>query len=218
MSNFAADKIRNICLCGHGSSGKTTLAEAMLFKTGATTRMGNVPDGTSVLDYADDEKARKYTINLSLAYAEWNGVLVHIVDTPGYPDFIGETISGLSAVETAVVVIDTSSGIKVNTRKAWEMATEWGLGRLIAITKIDLKPNAFAPLVKQVQETFGSECVPLIVPSGDSVVNLLGGGDVPEEFAGMKQVLIAIYILVNSITYFIFYLQRLHCLTWLITT
>lgn len=190
MGKFAADKIRNVCLCGHGSSGKTTLAEAMLFKTGATTRLGSVSEGTSVMDYADDEKSRRYSINLSLAYAEWNGMLLQIVDTPGYPDFIGETISGLSAVETAAVVIDTSSGIKINTRKAWEMAKARGIGRLLVISKIDLKPEAFAPLVSQIQETFGGECVPLVVPSGGSVVNLLGGGDVPDALADMKQALI----------------------------
>jgi elongation factor G len=190
MGKFAATKIRNICLCGHGSSGKTMLAEAMLYKTGATTRLGSVSEGSSVLDYADDEKERQYSINLSIAYVKWQDVLIQVVDTPGYPDFIGETISGLSAVETAVVTIDTSSGIKVNTRRAWEMAKDRGLGRLIAITKIDLKPDAFAPLVAAVQETFGSECVPLVVPSGGSVVNLLGGADIPQELAGMKQALV----------------------------
>jgi hypothetical protein len=117
MGKFAATKIRNICLCGHGSSGKTMLAEAMLYKTGATTRLGSVSEGSSVLDYADDEKERQYSINLSIAYVKWQDVLIQVVDTPGYPDFIGETISGLSAVETAVVTIDTSSGIKVNTHR-----------------------------------------------------------------------------------------------------
>lgn len=190
MGKFAAEKIRNICLCGHGSSGKTTLAEAMLYKAGATTRLGKVSDGSTVLDYADDEKQRQYSINLSLAYVEHNGVLIQVVDTPGYPDFIGETISGLSAVETAVVVVDTPSGIKVNTRKAWEKATARGLGKLIAITKIDLRPGAFGPLVKSLQETFGGECVPLVVPSGDTVVNLLGGTEVSGELADTKQALV----------------------------
>lgn len=190
MGKFAASKIRNICLCGHGSSGKTTLVEAMLHKTGVTSRLGKVSDGTSVLDYSEDEKARKYTINLSLAYVEWGDVLIHVVDTPGYPDFIGETISGLSSAETAVVTIDTSSGIKVNTRKAWEMATERGLGKLIVVTKIDLNPGTFPSLVKGIQNTFGAECVPLVVPSADGVVNLLGGADVPGEFKEMKQALV----------------------------
>lgn len=187
MGEFSAAKIKNVCLCGHGSSGKTTLAEAMLFATGATTRLGSVADGSSTLDYADDEKERKYSINLSLAHVKHDGVLIQVVDTPGYPDFVGETISGLSAVETAVVVIDASAGIKVNTRKAWEMAKARGLGCMIAVTKIDLKPDAFAPLVKEIQKMFGKECAGLVVPSGDSVVHLLGGAEIPDELAGAKQ-------------------------------
>jgi len=190
MGKFTADKIRNICLCGHGSSGKTTLAESILFKAGATTRKGKIDDGSSILDYADDEKARKYSINLSLAHLEWGGFLIQAIDTPGYPDFIGETISGLSAVETAVLVVDTSSGIKVNTRKAWEMATSQGLGKVIVISKIDLNTNAFKTLVKELQETFGSECVPLVVPSGDTVVNLFESSDIPDNLSEMKQSLL----------------------------
>ncbi len=190
MSKFPVSRIRNICFCGHGSSGKTTLAEAILFASGVATRLGKVSDGTSQMDYAEDERARKYSINLSIAHVEWNDVLIHIVDTPGYPDFAGETISGLSAVETAAVLIDTSAGIKVNTRRAWEMSKKRGLGRLVVISKIDLKPDAFAPLVKQIQESFGNECVPLVVPHGGSVVNLLGGSDIPEELAEVKQTLV----------------------------
>lgn len=175
--------IRNICLCGHGGSGKTSLAEAMLFACGATSRLGKISDGTSILDYDEDEKERGFTINLSTASMRWRDHTINIIDTPGYPDFIGETISGLSAVETAAVVIDLQSGIKVNTRKAWDIATKKNLAKMVVITKIDSDAINFDALLSKIQGVFGAQCIPVVVPADGTVENLL---ETPQSEKGKR--------------------------------
>jgi elongation factor G len=169
----SAKNIRNICLCGHGGSGKTSLAEAMLFACGVTSRLGKVSDGTSILDYDDDEKERGLTIGLSTASMRWRDYMINLVDTPGYPDFIGETISGLSAVETAAVVIDLQNGIKVNTRKAWDIATKKNLAKMVVVTKIDSDVTTFDALLSKIQGVFGAQCIPVVVPADTGVANLI---------------------------------------------
>jgi elongation factor G len=171
--SVSAANIRNICLCGHGGSGKTSLAEAMLFACGVTARLGKVSDGTSILDYDDDEKERRITIGLSTAGMRWRDCMINLIDTPGYPDFIGETISGLSAVETAAVVIDLQSGIKVNTRKGWDIATKKNLAKIVVVTKIDSDATAFDALLSKIQRVFGAQCIPVVVPTSAGVENLI---------------------------------------------
>ncbi|MFH1422477.1 MAG: elongation factor G [Planctomycetota bacterium] len=165
--------IRNVCLCGHGGAGKTSLAEAMLYACGVTSRLGKVTDSTSILDYDEDEKERKFTITLATASMRWGDCMINLIDTPGYSDFIGEAISGLSAVETALVAIDLPSGIKVNTRKLWEMATSKNLSKIIVITKVDSTATNIETLISKIQEVFGAQCIPVVMPIGDSVENLL---------------------------------------------
>jgi elongation factor G len=160
-------------LCGHGGSGKTSLAEAMLFACGVTARLGKVSDGTSILDYDDDEKERRITIGLSTAGMRWRDCMINLIDTPGYPDFIGETISGLSAVETAAVVIDLQSGIKVNTRKVWDIATKKNLAKIVVVTKIDSDATTFDTLLSKIQRVFGAQCIPVVVPAGAGFENLI---------------------------------------------
>src|SRR3954447_2982641 len=109
--------IRNIALAGHGASGKTSLADALLFASGATTRRGSVDDGTSALDVDDEEKRRHFTIDCHLLHVEGKGKQVHLIDSPGYPDFIGNALSALAAVENVVVAVSGPSGIEVNTRR-----------------------------------------------------------------------------------------------------
>src|SRR5688500_10971802 len=137
MVRYAVDCIRNIVLAGHGAVGKTTLADRMLYKAGKNTRPGCPDDGTSLLDTDDDEKERKHSVTSHLAHFDHNGCHVNLIDSPGYPDFIGHTISGLDAVETAVVVISATAGIEVNTRRAFQLAEEYGKARMIVINKVD---------------------------------------------------------------------------------
>jgi len=128
---------RNFILLGHAQSGKTTLSESLLYFCGATTRKGNVDTGTTTSDYSFDEIERKNSINLSLLFCDYKGVRIQIIDTPGYADFFGEAISGIRAVDSAVIVVDASSGIEVGTERAWGILEESGLPCIIFINKSD---------------------------------------------------------------------------------
>jgi small GTP-binding protein domain len=178
MIPYETKDIRSIVLLGHGASGKTALVESMLFKAGTTTRLGSVEDGTSVSDYDPDAKEKRHSIDSSILHCNWKGREINIIDTPGYADFIRDTITALVAVETAIIVISATDGIQVNTRKLWDMACQKGLGKLIVVTKADAENFDYHTLLKTVQDTFGNTCVPLNLPVGTGhdfrgVVNLL---------------------------------------------
>ena len=129
--------IRNIVLLGHGGSGKTTLAEAMLFAAKVTTRLGSVDEGTSNLDYSDIERERHHSVDPSIAYLDHEGKTLNVIDAPGYPDFIGGAIGALAGADVGIVVISASAGIEVNTRKLLKSAQQAGLSLAIVISKID---------------------------------------------------------------------------------
>jgi elongation factor G len=160
--------IRNIVLLGHGGSGKTSLAEAMLHKSGATNRLGSVDDKTSICDYYDEEKEHQHSIQSALVHINHAGKLINIIDTPGYPDFIGPAIKAISAAETAVIVISAPAGIETNTRKMFQLAAEANMPRLIVINKMDAENVAFPELIKGIQETFGSQCRCANLPVADN--------------------------------------------------
>jgi elongation factor G len=166
MAKTHVDDVRNVALVGHGASGKTTLADLMLFKAGAVSRAGSVDDGSSVLDFDEEEKQHKYSISSSLVHFNHAGKAFTVIDTPGYPDFVGQAIGALRAVETAVVVINAGAGIEVNTRKTFALAGEEGLGRIIALNKLDQENIRFPELIESIQETFGKKCVLMNVPNG----------------------------------------------------
>ncbi|RPI88776.1 MAG: elongation factor G [Planctomycetaceae bacterium] len=166
MVKTHVEDIRNIVLVGHGASGKTTLADLMLAKGGAAPRAGSVDDGTSALDFDEEEKQHKYTITSSLVHFPYDGKSFTVIDTPGYPDFIGQAIGALQAVENAVIVINASAGIEVNTRKVFELAGDAGVKRMIVINKLDNDNVRFTELIAHIQESFGKTCVPVNVPSG----------------------------------------------------
>ena len=158
--------IRNIALAGHGASGKTSLADALLFAAGATTRKGSPDDGTSTLDVDDEEKRRKITIDSHLGHFLWDGRQIHLIDTPGYPDFIGNALGALAAVENVVVAVSGPSGIEVNTRRLFNEAKRLGLGRFLVVTKMDAENVDYAADLEAIRENFGTECVPFNVPVG----------------------------------------------------
>ena len=158
--------IRNVALAGHGASGKTSLADALLFAAGATSRRGSVDDGTSALDVDDEEKKRHFTIDCHLGHLEWNGRQVHLIDSPGYPDFIGNALSALAAVENVVISVSGPSGIEVNTRRVFQEATRLGLGRFIAVTKMDAENVDYLRDLEMIRATFGNACVPFNLPIG----------------------------------------------------
>ncbi|MBX6313995.1 MAG: elongation factor G [Isosphaeraceae bacterium] len=158
--------IRNVALAGHGASGKTSLADALLFTGGATNRKGSPDDGTSLLDVDDEEKKRHFSIDCHLGHLVWNGKQIHLIDSPGYPDFIGNALSALAAVENVLVAVSGPSGIEVNTRRLFQEATKLGLGRLVAITKMDAENTDYVRDLQAIRETFGLQCVPFNVPVG----------------------------------------------------
>ena len=166
MAKHKVDDVRNVALVGHGAVGKTTLADMMLFKSGIGSRAGSVDDGSSVLDVDDDEKQRKSSISSSVCHLEHGGKRLNVIDTPGYPDFIGQAIGALRAAETAVVTISATAGIEVNTRRTFIRAGEEDIGRMIVISKCDGENIDFPGLVSSVQESFGQGCVPLNLPIG----------------------------------------------------
>jgi len=175
--------IRNIVLLGHGGSGKTSLAEAILHKTGATNRLGSVDEKSSVCDYYDEEKEHQHSIKSSVVYVQHVGKLINIIDTPGYPDFIGPAIKAIPAAETAVIVIGAAAGIETNTRKMFELATQANMPRIIVINKMDAENVIFHELLKNIQESFGFQCRCANLPAGDraSVIDCIENstGDSP---------------------------------------
>ncbi len=166
MAKTHVDDVRNVALVGHGAVGKTTLADLLLFRSGAVSRAGSVDDGSSVLDFDDEEKQHKYTISSSLIHFMHAGKAFTVIDTPGYPDFIGQVIGALRAVETAVIVINAAAGIEVNTRRTFALAGEEGLGRMIVLNKLDQENIRFPELIETIQATFGKKCVLMNVPNG----------------------------------------------------
>lgn len=166
MAKYQVEQIRNIAFCGHKSSGKTTLVDKMLTFTGTVNRPASVDDGTSICDFDDEEKSHKYTIEAKCVHFDHGGKHFQVIDTPGYPDFIGQTIGALRGVDTAAIVINAQSGIEVNTRRVFAEAGKAGLARMIVINKMDGDNIDFAALMKGIQELFGNQCVLLNVPLG----------------------------------------------------
>ncbi len=154
----------------------------MLFAAGATQRRGSTSEGTSVLDFEDEEREKGMTINGATAYCGWRGHVLHIVDLPGYLDFIGEMTCGLMPVETGLLCVDLAAGIKVTTRKAWDLMGRMGVARMVVLTKVDQEPTKIDEVMDAVRGIFGAECVPFAVMDGTRVVPLLPlGGDASEE-------------------------------------
>ncbi len=157
--------IRNIVLLGHGGAGKTTLGEAILHAAKATGRLGSVDDGTSVLDFSDVEKERKHSVDPALAHIDHGGKSINLIDTPGYPDFIGGALAALGGADTAVIVISATAGIEVNTRRLFKAAGEAKLARSIVINKIDGENVDLEQLLGSISEAFGKACKPLNMPT-----------------------------------------------------
>lgn len=159
--------IRNVVLLGHGGSGKTSLAEAILHKTGVTSRLGSVDEQTSICDYYDEEKKHQHSIKSTLVYTNYKDKLVNIIDTPGSHDFMGPAITAIGAAESALIVISAAAGIETNTRKLFDLAAKAGKPRIIVINKMDAENVAFADLIKGIKDTFGPHCRYANLPAAD---------------------------------------------------
>lgn len=170
-----ANIIRNVCLAGHRSHGKTTLAESILFKTKVTNRFGKITDGNTALDYDKEEIKRGFSISLGVAPITWNGKKINLIDTPGYFDFEGEVYEGMRVADSVVIVVDGKTGSDVGTELAWEKAVERKLPRAFFVNKFDDPEARFARVLRGLRETFGSSVCPLGIPvvEGDSVTGFL---------------------------------------------
>lgn len=166
MATFPIEDIRNIVLVGHSGAGKTSIGEALLHKTGATNRLGSVTDKSSIFDFAEDEKEAAHSIDSAICCISHDGKHVNVIDTPGATDYCGQAVAALAGAETAVLVVSASAGIEVNTRKMWERATNYGLGRMVVINKIDADNANLEETLEAVKEFFGPECVPINLPTG----------------------------------------------------
>lgn len=159
--------IRNIVLLGHGGCGKTSVAEAILHKCGATNRLGSVDEGTALCDYYDEEKSYKHSIHSAVVHADYKGKLINVIDTPGYPDFIGPAIKAMPAADTAVIIINAATGVETLTMKLFDLATKAKMPKIIVVNKIDAENVDLAELLGNIQEIFGTQCRCANLPGAD---------------------------------------------------
>lgn len=178
MKSYPINAIRNVALVGHGGTGKSSLAEAMLYASGAISRMGRVDDGTSTSDFDPDEIARKMSINATVLPCEWKNTKINFIDTPGYPDFVGDVVGSLRAVEAAMLVVDGTGTIEVGTETGWDLAEEAGITKLFFVNKLEKENSDFARTLEALRAKFGTSVAPLQLPIGSEdkfvgVVDLL---------------------------------------------
>ncbi len=166
MPPATPDRIRNIALIGHRGSGKTSTAEAILFEAGATNRLGRVEDGTTVSDFEEDEHAREMSIGAGISTFEHAGTKINLIDTPGDPSFVADTVAALRVVDAAVVVVNGVMGVEVNTERLWERANAEGLARLVFVNMLDRERADFFSALDSLQEAFGSHVVATEIPIG----------------------------------------------------
>ncbi len=150
--------IRNIAVVGHAGSGKTTLIEALLEKSGAIQSAGSVDKGTTVCDFTDQEKRLQHSLDVSTCYLETDGTFINLLDTPGYPDFMGRALSVLPAVDTAAIVVNAQTGIELITQRMMDFSAQRKLCRLIIINKIDAENINLQDIFKEIRTTFGRQC------------------------------------------------------------
>ena len=164
MKTYQTDAIRSIAVVGHSNSGKTSLVEALLFGAGAIERMGRVEEGTTVADFEDEEIKRQMTISASLCAVEYGGRKLNLVDCPGYADFFADVIYALSVTDGAVFVVDATSGVGVGTERAWKLADQRGLARVVFVSKLDKENTDFSQTLEAIHERLSSSAAPIALP------------------------------------------------------
>ncbi|HPN66264.1 MAG TPA: elongation factor G [Candidatus Omnitrophota bacterium] len=187
MERYPVQNIRNIIFVSHSGSGKTSLVEALLYDAKMTTRLGKISEGNTHSDYNSDEIERKISISSKLLHLIWKDTRVHILDTPGYADFVGDVISPMRAADAAVLLVEAVHGIEVGTERVWEFLEQRGLPRIIFINKLDKENANFENTLNMIRERFGRQCVALNSPVGEqqslkSVESVLAkGGKLKED-------------------------------------
>ncbi len=188
MPNYTPEAIRTVALVGHGAAGKTTLAEALLARAGAIKTPGSVERGNTVCDYDPLEKSHGHSLNSALVNFAWRDTHVHLIDTPGYPDFVGQAIGALAAVETAIIVINAQNGIEFSTQRMMRFAQSRKLCCMIVVNKIDAENVDLPGLLARIQETFGKECLPINLPAhgGKDIVDCFFNPEGDSDFSSVK--------------------------------
>ena len=182
MQNIETKKIRNVALLGHSGSGKTSIAEAMLYVAGGSDRLGNITDGTTVCDYDPEEIKRGFSLSSTVAPVMWKGTKINIIDTPGFLDFSGEVKQALRVADSALIVVDGKAGIEVGTELAWDNATEAGLPTAFFINKFDDNEARYGRVLDSLHEKFGKNVCPLTIPMIDNG-RVVGGIDLVKQEA-----------------------------------
>lgn len=173
MKQYKAKDIRNIALAGHGGDGKTSLAEALLYMSGATDRLGSVTEGNTVCDFDPEETKRHISVSSAVAPFEYDGIKVNIIDTPGLFDFAGGFYEGVRAADAVIITLSAKSGALVGTEKAWKLATAQKKAKAFYISKMDLENADFNKTLEALKEKFGSAVCPAVIPVGDVYVDLI---------------------------------------------
>lgn len=175
MKLYETSNIKNFCLLGHGNSGKTSLAEAMLLTAGNIDRLGRTQDGNTVMDFDPEEIKRKFSISTSLAACEWNGVKFNILDTPGYFDFVGEVQQALRVSDAAIIVLSGKSGLTVGAEKAWKYCEEHNIPKMIFINKVDDERVNYSEVLQQLKDKYGKKIAPFQLPirEGDKITGFV---------------------------------------------
>ncbi|HEX5756402.1 MAG TPA: elongation factor G [Arenimonas sp.] len=192
---YSTEQIRNFALAGHSGSGKTTLFEALLHAGGAIASQGTVERGSTVSDFDAMEKERGHSLNTAIASTDHAGIHVNLIDTPGYPDFRGPSLSAFSAVETVCIVVNAALGIEYGTRRMMEYARSRGLCRVLVVNRIDAAPEKLGALINELREAFGPECLPINLPAdkGSRVVDCFydtsGSSDVEDVTAAHQRII-----------------------------
>src|SRR5512142_1506664 len=166
MKVYDAPNIRNVALVGYGGSGRTSLVSALLFDAGAGNRLGRVEEGTTVTDFDPDEVERRISLQAALAFAEWKKAKLNVIDTPGYANFLSEAQAGLRVADAALVVVDAVAGVEVQTEKVWGYAAEFGVPRLVVVSRMDRENASFERAFSTVEKAFGRSVVPIAIPVG----------------------------------------------------
>lgn len=166
MEQFTTQQIRNVVLLAHSGAGKTSLAEAMLHATNALSRPGRVEDGNTASDFEPEEQRRQTSLQLAVLPCVWQGVKINVIDTPGYADFLGETVSALRAADAAVIVLSAPSGVEVGADIAWQRVRELGIPAIVFVSKMDREHADYEATMAQVRSHFGSRCAPINLPIG----------------------------------------------------
>ncbi|HVL80316.1 MAG TPA: GTP-binding protein, partial [Actinomycetota bacterium] len=167
MKAYEPSQIRNVALVGHGGAGKTMLAEALLYASGATTRSGRVEDGTATTDFEPEEHHHRISVSMGIAPVEWNGHKINLIDCPGYADFFGDVASALRVADACLFVVSAVDGVQVQTELIWDMAQDLGLPCLFVINKLDRERASFTRTMDQLRDAFGSKPFALDLPIGE---------------------------------------------------